>query len=352
MTGTIEKAHGRWREILGAFGISPEILSGKAQPCPMCGGTDRFTWDNKTGDGNYICRHCGAGKGVQFLMALYGWGYKRAFDEVDAIIGNLPPPQLGPEFYRAESGNPASLRRLYNASDAVRAGDHVDLYLTERGLGGMRPKALRTIHDLKHRATDTLHPGMLAVFCDASGKPATIHRTFLTSHGSKADVDPCRMLMPGKMPEGGAVRLAAAAETMGIAEGIENALSASRLFNIPVWAATNRVLLEKWHPPGTAKHIMIFGDNDRNFDGQASAYRLASNLMKPTPAQWLVEVMIPPGIGNDWNDILKLQKGDGDASVEARSDIRDRQFATSDDGGGQTDSDAGPNGIRKDAASG
>ena len=43
--------------------------------------------------------------------------------------------------------------------------------------------------------------------------------------------------MMGTMPTGAAVRLMPHEEMLGIAEGIETALSASILFNVPVWAA-------------------------------------------------------------------------------------------------------------------
>jgi putative DNA primase/helicase len=38
-------------------------------------------------------------------------------------------------------------------------------------------------------------------------------------------------------------------DVLGIAEGIETALSASILFNVPVWAALTEGLLQEWVPP-------------------------------------------------------------------------------------------------------
>jgi putative DNA primase/helicase len=49
-------ARGRWDEILPALGVPSHALNRKAQPCPSCGGTDRFVYDNKFGRGNFICR--------------------------------------------------------------------------------------------------------------------------------------------------------------------------------------------------------------------------------------------------------------------------------------------------------
>ncbi|WP_308084599.1 primase-helicase zinc-binding domain-containing protein, partial [Neisseria polysaccharea] len=35
----------RWQEIHAAIGIDPKFLRNKHQPCPACGGEDRFRYD-------------------------------------------------------------------------------------------------------------------------------------------------------------------------------------------------------------------------------------------------------------------------------------------------------------------
>lgn len=42
-------AQGRWPSILAAFGLDERALSGKHGPCPMCGGQDRFRFDDLDG---------------------------------------------------------------------------------------------------------------------------------------------------------------------------------------------------------------------------------------------------------------------------------------------------------------
>ena len=39
-------AQGRWREIFIACGIDEAFLSRRAEPCPNCGGRDRFIFDD------------------------------------------------------------------------------------------------------------------------------------------------------------------------------------------------------------------------------------------------------------------------------------------------------------------
>jgi putative DNA primase/helicase len=96
---------------------------------------------------------------------------------------------------------------------------------------------------------------------------------------------------------------------LGIAEGIETALSATALFGVPCWAAVNAGMLAAWQPPPETKRIIVFGDNDPNYAGQAAAYALAARLGSDERA---VEVQIPAEVGADWNDVHQLPRYDLD----------------------------------------
>ncbi len=91
---------------------------------------------------------------------------------------------------------------------------------------------------------------------------------------------------------------------MGIAEGIETALSASILFNVPVWAALSSGRLKVWQPPAETIEVLVFGDNDANCDGQEAAYALGNRLNRTITAQ----VLIPETPGSDWNDVLAAKR--------------------------------------------
>ena len=69
---------GRWPEILATLGVDAVHLRKKKQgPCPMCGGRDRFCFDDRAQRGDYICRGCGAGvDGFDLLQRLYRWDFK------------------------------------------------------------------------------------------------------------------------------------------------------------------------------------------------------------------------------------------------------------------------------------
>jgi putative DNA primase/helicase len=151
---------------------------------------------------------------------------------------------------------------------------------------------------------DLLTMRRIAMVTGPDGAPSILHRTYLTVDGHKAPVIEPRRLMPGTFAKGAAIRLAPAGDALGIAEGIETALSASALFGMPCWAAVNAGMLAAWQPPSEAKRIIIFGDNDSNYAGQAAAYALARRLRSD---ECVVEVQIPAEVGSDWNDVRQLR---------------------------------------------
>ena len=97
----IAAANGRWPEILAALaGLSEAELRDRHQPCPLCGGTDRYRFDDKDGSGSWFCNQCGgkdqrggAGSGMDLLMRRQGWGFVEAARQVEAFLGLVPDSQ-------------------------------------------------------------------------------------------------------------------------------------------------------------------------------------------------------------------------------------------------------------------
>lgn len=299
-----QRARGRWRGILPALGISADYLVNKHGPCPICqGGKDRFRFDDKEGAGTFFCSHCGAGDGVKLVMLAKGCEFREAARMVEREIGASPVEPSRPEMTDAQKRQ--SMNRLWKASREVVDGDPVSCYLAAR-LGAVdAPKDIRFVERCRYQAeTVTYHPAMLAMIRDADGAPCLLHRTYLTSDGRKADLDPCRRLMPGDFKPGAAVHLMPIGKTLGIAEGIETAWAASILFGVPVWAALNTSMLAQWRPPEGVEEAIVFGDNDTGFAGQKAAYELAYRLSGKVRA----EVRIPSKPGMDWNDVLIRQR--------------------------------------------
>lgn len=288
-----ERAVGRWYGILSALGIKSEFLRNKHGPCPICrAGRDRYRWDNKDGKGTFYCSQCGAGDGFELLKRVRGWDFKRTAEEVEAIVGTVK--QEAPRKAMSAEEQREAMRKRWQECRAVQPNDAVAKYLKNRiGIDAI-PSVIRSAPN---------RPAMVALMQAPDGRATMVHTTYLTADGNKAPMDNPRLMMPGSIADGAAVRLAPHGEELGVAEGIETALSATVLTGIPCWAALNEVLLQKWIVPAGVKRVIVFGDNDSRFVGQSAAYMLARRISRSKDAP-LVEVRIPPTIGDDWNDVL------------------------------------------------
>jgi putative DNA primase/helicase len=301
-----EQMRGRWRDVLIACGISANFLKNKHGPCPLCGGKDRFRWDDRGGTGSYYCSQCGSGSGFDLVMKKLGINFKGACDEVRK---HIPDAQVRAQKASNDNYTRQIADKLWSGGHPLRGYCPASMYLKSR-LPGIRdwPVMLRYHPEARYYYEGkkfTTHPAMVARFVGADRKDATTHITYLTEDGQKADVPEVRKLCPGKIPEGGAVRLSSSAETMGVAEGIETALAASLLDEVPVWAALTANNLAKWQPPENAGSIIIYGDNDNSFTGQQFAYVLARRLKNEGK---YVEVRLPDEPGSDWNDYYQMME--------------------------------------------
>lgn len=303
---TKDAARGAWRSILLALGMPESFIAGRNGPCPACGGEDRWQWVNDGGNGGGVCRQCGGkADGVHLVAAWKGVTWPEAARLVDEVLGNervtidAPKRELTPDEIRSRC------KKVVALTKRVRKGDPVDAYLTSRGVGlEDYPLSLGTAQSLPYDR-NTSHPAMVAVITAPDGKNVSLHRTFLNGTG-KLDAPDCRKMMPGRLPKGCAVRLkplGPSDQVLGVAEGIETALSASALFGIPVWATLNTSMMRTFVPPTGIRELIILADNDANGAGQSAADALRRSL-----SGLVVTIRIPPTVGTDWNDEL-LRKG-------------------------------------------
>lgn len=300
-------ARGRWKGILMHVGVSEGFLSGRNCPCPFCGGTDRFRFLDKDGSGSWICNKCCdmPGTGMDFVMQHTGLSFKDAAARVDEIIRNVKPSAEKPKPEMTDDERRNILRSTWNEARPMAEGDLVSRYLASRGLEADTTE-LRFSPALRD-GEGGIRPAMVARVLNADGsRVATLHRTFLRPDGlAKAEMPTPRKLMPGEIPEGAAVRLGPIKEALGIAEGIETALAASEIFELPVWAAISSPMLVKWWPPEGVEEVFVFGDHDENYDGQAAAFGLAKRLM----AKGIRTTVRLPTRPGDWNDELLCKRG-------------------------------------------
>lgn len=299
MRDTVSAARGKWKGILLTLGIDGKHLTGKQAPCPACGGKDRFRFDNKEGAGTWYCNHCGAGIGIDLLKLVKGWDFGTAARAVDEVLGRVkadPPgkPKLDPE-RRKEL-----LRELWKGGRRLEPCDPAHDYLTRHrrlSLAGVDLSDLRYHPGAKLPANlgDGIAPALLALVRDAAGNPASIHRTFLGESGHIG-----RAMFAGDLPEAIAIRLGAPKDgVLGVAEGLETAIAVTEQFGWPCWSTVNEGYLAKFIPPDDVTRVLIFGDADKSYVGQAAAYHLAKRMVHKGLS---VGVHIPSELGLDWAD--------------------------------------------------
>lgn len=297
-----ERARGRWRGILKDLGLDERYLLNRHQDCPLCGGTDRYRFDDKDGTGSYFCNKCGAGDGMKLAQGFTGTPFIDLAKRINTMIGHIPIDTTP-----KPTGDPGkALNRIWRET-MPSAGTVTERYLASRGL--ICPPALRTHLSLgyyeavpgqskKQKVCDL--PAMIGKFVLPDGLPATLHVTYLDEPGRKAGVADVKKTMPkARDLDGGAIRLFPIAEHIGVAEGIETAIAAHMLYGIPVWSCLNSLRLSQFVPPEGVTEITFFGDNDENYEGQAAAYGRARELNRK---KYKTNVIIPVDVGVDFCD--------------------------------------------------
>jgi hypothetical protein len=190
------------------------------------------------------------------------------------------------------------------------AGTPVQAYLRSRGIDlADIPPTLRYAR-LRHPGTRELYDSMVAAV-GYGGPPTAIHRTFLAPGGSgKArlpdDLDAKMSLGPVR---GLPIRLDAtsdadaAAGTLAVAEGIENALVAVHEFGQPAWSSISAGNMPLLLIPDDVSLVTILADHD---PVGLSKAREAGRLW--TASGRTVRLAVPPTPGCDFNNLLKAAR--------------------------------------------
>jgi hypothetical protein len=130
--------------------------------------------------------------------------------------------------------------------------------------------------------------------------PVAIHRTFLSASGdNRAHFKKTKRAL-GSLGEA-AVRLFAPAEgRLGLAEGIESAMSAYTLTGIPTWATLGNERFGLVAIPESVSELHLFVDHDAG--GDLAAKRGRDAYLR---AGRHIQVRRPKSRGTDWNDELQ-----------------------------------------------
>jgi putative DNA primase/helicase len=196
--------------------------------------------------------------------------------------------------------NQAVIDKIKPHLKKLNGSDPASLYLKKRGL---------TVTPGQHVWYSAQRPSMVALFTNLAGELSTLHITYLTESGDKADIDVQKRFLPVvRTLIGSSIKLFNPENgVLAITEGIETALAVHQLEGLPVWAAGNATLLEAIQIPADVNEVWIYGDNDANFVGQKAAYNLANRLSREGKK---VFVEIPNKFGEDFLDVLSRKQSE------------------------------------------
>lgn len=293
---TVEAARGKWVGILRHFGVDDRFLQNRHGACPLCGGNDRYRFDDKDGAGTYYCSKCGAGDGMRLALEWTGREFADVAREIDQIVGNIDQVNFQPN----KPDPRIRLQEIAGARAPIDSINPVRAYLKTRSLKPVQGVEYCTAVNYWEHGSCTAYPAMVCLMRGPDNAPLTWHVTHLTQSGQKAPVSSVRKLLPPVRPlAGSAIRLGGMSEEIGIAEGIETALAVTERYGIVCWAAANAGLLERFTPPHGVKSVSIFGDNDSSYTGQKAAYTLAHRLRDTVEVR---RVSIPTHPDTDFAD--------------------------------------------------
>lgn len=196
---------------------------------------------------------------------------------------------------------------------AVRA------YLQSRGLAAILknpPPPLRAHPGLTYwdGSKDLgTYPAMIALFNGADGTPATLHVTWLRSDGgAKACVPSPKKILGVPVrgaTKGGSIRLYGPRDgVLGVAEGIENALSLHLLRGVPTWASFCADNLVRIELPNGIRKLYIGVDIDATGKGQEVAQALANRVLKWKRRPEVYFVLPEGPAPRDLNDELRQKR--------------------------------------------
>jgi phage/plasmid primase-like uncharacterized protein len=233
--------------------------------------------------------HCHAGcDGRKILQAL-----KRPDIGTFCPSGTTP---TGPTREEADAERTAAALDIWTDAQPV-AGTVAESYLRTRSITLPLPCSLRFVPHLRY-SRDVWLPALVAAVQAPQRDVKAVHRTWIDPRGDRK----AQVAQPKKAlgPLGhGALRLAHAAPVMGLAEGIEDALSAMQMFNVPCWAALGASRLAGVWLPNLVREVIVFADNGTA--GQDAAQKAADAF---TGQGRRVVVRYPPEGCADWNDAL------------------------------------------------
>lgn len=282
--------------ILNYYGF--EVTNNKHVDCKICNSKKSFRINNYQGSLRWICK-CGSGGVVDLLMKTTSKDFVTLANEIDLTFGNdsrddrVTEPKVNDRLSQA-----IKRWREIKPVEGTQAQD----YLNARGISVMPRQGVKFSEKEFNSESGRFFPCMYAIASNEYGEAIQRHLTYLDGT-RKAPVEKQKIALSLQEYSGPiSVKLFPVKSTLGIAEGIETALSAHTVDKLPVWSTLNATLMKKFRAPTGVDTLIIYADNDLNGTGLACAMECANrNLLSPN---YVERVIVKWPEKPDFNDYL------------------------------------------------
>jgi len=272
--------------------------------------------------GTFKCFGCGEqGDVIDFLTKHRGIDFQEAINELtsgasyrtSADVFMARQREAATEYAEAggrrfdsdpeERSRLAEARAIWSNGQETK-GTLAERYLRQRGIRARLPRCIRFAPKLYFGPARKEVPALIAALQDGFGQVCAVQRIYLDKEtGGKAQPAKEAKRTKGPMRDG-AVRLGRPGRVLGIAEGVETAMSAAQIYSLPVWASLGAQRMKSlWLPP-EVEEIMIFRDNGEVGLKEAIA---AAEIWEEQGRRVMIEP--PPAEHSDWNDLLMAREG-------------------------------------------
>lgn len=285
----LREFNGAWRSTLEGYGC--QLPSGRHHgPCPVCGGKDRFRFDDKDGRGTWFCSQCDpqSGGGLLLLSRYLG---KPTIETAKELLGQDMPRTVAPVRKHAVSDEQMREELRKRAAKGAKmlmekshAASHA--YMDGKGLSGEWSVSSEIMMGSDN---ERIEPGaLLLVPVFKNGELVNVQK--ITAEGKKRPIyggdmaGVCHVIDgPGKI--------------VAVVEGFATGVTVNRMTNAKTYVAFNTSNLHSITEQARAENqestLVIFADNDEHGAGlkYAEDAAIASNA----------KIALPPELG-DWDD--------------------------------------------------
>lgn len=138
----VQAASGQWPFVLQRLGIKVLGSPSKHSACPVCGGKDRFRFDDKD-RGAHICNQCGAGDGLDLVQKAHQVSAAEAANQVASVLNHVNSSRAGGITYSRQKGQQETENRRQSFMSkylamVAKAIPGQSKYLSAKGLNDER----------------------------------------------------------------------------------------------------------------------------------------------------------------------------------------------------------------------